>query len=69
MITVACTAGFCYGVKRAVDSVYSEIEKGTKLGIIGALIHNRQVTEDLEKKGVYSYKTPSFIFMLAASNN
>lgn len=61
MITVARTAGFCYGVKRAVDSVYSEIEKGTKLGIIGALIHNRQVTEDLEKKGVYSYKTPDEI--------
>ena len=40
MITVARTAGFCYGVKRAVDSVYSEIEKGTKLGIIGALIHS-----------------------------
>lgn len=61
MITVARTAGFCYGVKRAVDSVYSEIEKGTRLGIIGALIHNRQVTEDLEKKGVYSYKTPDEI--------
>ena len=55
MIKVAKTAGFCYGVKRAVDSVYNETEKKKKLATLGHLIHNRQVIEDLEKKGVKSY--------------
>lgn len=55
MIRVAKTAGFCYGVKRAVDGVYSEIEKGNKIATLGPLIHNRQVIEDLAEKGVYSY--------------
>lgn len=52
MIEVAKTAGFCYGVKRAVDGVYSAIERGEKIATLGALIHNRQVIEDLASKGV-----------------
>ena len=55
MIKVAETAGFCYGVRRAVDSVYSAVERGEKLATLGALIHNRQVIEDLAQKGVYVY--------------
>ena len=55
MIKVAKTAGFCYGVKRAVDRVYKGIEDGEKLSTFGELIHNRQVVEDLEKHGVFSY--------------
>lgn len=55
MITVAKTAGFCYGVKRAVDGAYKEIEKGSKIATLGHLIHNPQVIEDLEQKGVHSY--------------
>ncbi len=60
-IKVAKTAGFCYGVKRAVDNVYDAVEKGTKIATIGSLIHNRQVIEDLADKGVYSYNTPEEI--------
>lgn len=60
-ITVAKTAGFCYGVKRAVDGVYNEIKKGNKIATLGALIHNRQVIEDLAKKGVYAYENPDDI--------
>lgn len=45
MINVAKTAGFCYGVKRAVDDVYKEIENGKKIATLGPLIHNRQVTK------------------------
>ena len=41
MINVAKTAGFCYGVKRAVDDVYKEIENGKKIATLGPLIHNR----------------------------
>ncbi len=55
MITVAKTAGFCYGVKRAVDGVYNEIEAGNKIATLGHLIHNGQVIADLSEKGVYSY--------------
>ncbi len=61
MIRVAKTAGFCYGVSRAVDGVYTEIEKKNKIAVLGPLIHNRQVIEDLAAKGVYSYDSVSDI--------
>ena len=51
-VTVAKSAGFCFGVKRAVDTVYSEVEKGRKIYTFGPIIHNEQVVTDLEKKGV-----------------
>ena len=51
-ITLAKTAGFCFGVKRAVDTVYSEVEKGGKIYTFGPIIHNKEVVADLEKKGV-----------------
>jgi 4-hydroxy-3-methylbut-2-enyl diphosphate reductase len=56
MIEVAKTAGFCYGVKRAVDGVYNAVENGTKIATMGPLIHNRQVIEDLASKGVFAYE-------------
>ena len=50
------TAGFCFGVKRAVATVYEEIKNGKdKQEIIytyGPIIHNEQVVSDLENKGV-----------------
>ena len=52
MIKVAKTAGFCYGVKRAVDNVYAAVEKGIHTATIGPVIHNPQVIEDLTLKGV-----------------
>ncbi len=55
-VKVAKTAGFCFGVKRAVDAVYDAIESGKKIATLGDVIHNRQVIEDLELKGVYSYE-------------
>lgn len=54
-IEVAKTAGFCYGVKRAVESVYKAIDEGKKLATIGPIIHNRQVIDDLAKKDVLAY--------------
>ena len=60
-ITVAKTAGFCYGVKRAVDKVYEALEQGKKIATLGALIHNRQVIDDLAARGVYAYDTPEEI--------
>jgi 4-hydroxy-3-methylbut-2-enyl diphosphate reductase len=50
--TLAKTAGFCFGVKRAVDMVYEEIEKGGKVFTYGPIIHNDEVVGDLASKGV-----------------
>ena len=51
-ITVAKTAGFCYGVERAVNMAYSASGKYQRIFTYGPLIHNRNVVEDLEKKGI-----------------
>lgn len=52
-IKLAKTAGFCFGVKRAVNTVYEQIEKGDELiYTYGPIIHNEEVVKDLEEKGV-----------------
>ena len=52
-ITVEQIAGYCGGVKRAVDSVYKELEENSgKIYTFGPIIHNEQVVEDLNKKGI-----------------
>lgn len=55
MIVVSKTAGFCFGVKRAVEQVYKEVEKENKIATLGEIIHNPQVVGDLKEKGVYAY--------------
>ncbi len=60
-VTLAKTAGFCYGVKRAVDGVYGKYNEGKKIATLGPIIHNRQVIEDLQSKGIYSYSRVSDI--------
>ena len=51
-IIKAKTAGFCFGVDRGVKMTYDLVEKGHKVATLGPLIHNDQLVEDLEKKGV-----------------
>ena len=51
-VTVAKSAGFCFGVTRAVDTVYEQVEKGLKVCTLGPIIHNEQVVNDMEAKGV-----------------
>ena len=52
-ITVAKTAGFCFGVKRAVEKVYDQIATGKKpIYTYGPIIHNEEVVRDVEEKGV-----------------
>ena len=52
-VKVAETAGFCFGVKRAVDRVYQLIEAGTHpIYTLGPIIHNEEVVSDLAAKGV-----------------
>ncbi|MCM1284519.1 MAG: bifunctional 4-hydroxy-3-methylbut-2-enyl diphosphate reductase/30S ribosomal protein S1 [Acetobacter sp.] len=52
MIKLAETAGFCFGVDRAVNLVYDLVEKGEKVCTLGPIIHNSQLVADLESKGV-----------------
>ena len=51
-IKVAKTAGFCFGVKRAVELVEQQAALGKKVYTYGPIIHNEEVTEELAKKGV-----------------
>lgn len=52
-VTVAKTAGFCFGVQRAVDKVYEQVALRTgSIYTYGPIIHNEEVVKDLEKKGV-----------------
>ena len=51
-VILAKSAGFCFGVRRAVDTVYEQIESGDKIYTYGPIIHNEEVVKDLEKRGV-----------------
>lgn len=51
-IKLAQTAGFCFGVNRAVDLVYSMLGEGKTVYTLGPIIHNPQVVTDLERRGV-----------------
>ena len=53
-VELAKTAGFCFGVKRAVDTVYQQIEqyRGEKIFTYGPIIHNEEVIKDLRSHGV-----------------
>lgn len=51
-IIIGKTAGFCFGVKNAVDNTIEELNKGEKAYCLGELVHNKQVTEELSSKGV-----------------
>ena len=50
-INIAKSAGFCFGVRRAVDTVYKESGK-KNVYTYGPIIHNDEVVADLERQGV-----------------
>lgn len=51
-ITVAKTAGFCFGVDRAVNLVYELIDSGKKVCTLGPIIHNPQIVNEFTSRGV-----------------
>lgn len=57
-IEVAKTAGFCFGVDRAVAKLYELVESGKKVCTFGPIIHNPSVINDLEKRGVHIIEHP-----------
>ena len=54
MVKLAKTAGFCYGVNRAVDLVEQSIAAGKKAVTLGPIAHNRHLVDRFEKLGVKS---------------
>ena len=58
-VKLAKTAGFCFGVKRAVDTVYEQVEAQTDKTIYtyGPIIHNEEVIKDMQKRGVHVLRT------------
>ena len=57
-IEVASTAGFCFGVDRAVNTVYQLLEEGKQAATLGPIIHNPQVIGEFESRGVRIVNTP-----------
>ena len=54
----AKTAGFCFGVRRAVDTVYEQVSEGSgPIYTYGPIIHNEEVVRDLEHRGVSVLRT------------
>lgn len=51
-VILAEHAGFCFGVKRAVEQVYEQAATGKPIYTYGPIIHNEEVVKDLEHKGV-----------------
>ena len=58
-ITLAEKAGFCFGVDRAIKLIEKLASEGRKVATLGPIIHNAQVIEDLEKRGVKVVESPS----------
>lgn len=56
--TLAKTAGFCFGVNRAVNLVYDLLDKGERVATLGPIIHNPQLVAELETRGVRIIASP-----------
>ena len=51
-IKLAKNAGFCYGVKRAIDGTLDILEDNINVFCLGEIVHNKIVVQDLKEKGV-----------------
>lgn len=56
-VILAEHAGFCFGVRRAVEQVYEQAAEGKTIYTYGPIIHNEEVVKDLEQKGVQVIET------------
>ncbi len=57
-VDLAKTAGFCFGVNRAVEMVFRLVEEGKKVATLGPIIHNPQLVGELAQKGVRIIESP-----------
>ena len=57
-LKLAESAGFCFGVQRAVDLVYNEVKNGGNIYTYGPIIHNDLVVDELKSMGVEVIESP-----------
>ncbi|MBQ8835388.1 MAG: bifunctional 4-hydroxy-3-methylbut-2-enyl diphosphate reductase/30S ribosomal protein S1 [Oscillospiraceae bacterium] len=57
-VRIAKSAGFCFGVSRAVELVEQTAAAGKKVATLGPIIHNRHVVDKFEAMGVRVIETP-----------
>ena len=57
-VEVAESAGFCFGIERALNTVFEQLQKGKPVYTYGPITHNETVCSDLEKKGVRIIESP-----------
>lgn len=57
-IKLAETAGFCFGVNRAVNKVYKLLDEGKKVATLGPIIHNTEMVNELKDRGAVTVSTP-----------
>ena len=57
-IILAKTAGFCFGVDRAVEMVSESVRAGNRTATLGPIIHNRHVVEQFARMGVREIASP-----------
>ena len=57
-IRLAKTAGFCFGVNKAVNMVRDLLDEGRQVCTLGPIIHNPQVVEELTERGVRIVEVP-----------
>ena len=56
-VELAKSVGFCFGVEKAVNTVYEEAKKGNDIVYtLGPIIHNEEVVKDMKKRGVEAVK-------------
>ena len=56
-VELAKSAGFCFGVEKAVNTVYEEVKKGNDIVYtLGPIIHNEEVVKNMKKRGVEAVK-------------
>ncbi|MDD6174449.1 MAG: bifunctional 4-hydroxy-3-methylbut-2-enyl diphosphate reductase/30S ribosomal protein S1 [Firmicutes bacterium] len=58
-ITLAKSAGFCFGVRRAVETVERLLREGRTVCTLGPIIHNPQLVAELEQRGVRAVNAPA----------
>lgn len=57
-INLAKSAGFCFGVKRAIDIAYKTLARNKNVCMLGDIVHNEEVIKKLKKAGIRSIDKP-----------
>ena len=68
-VRLADCAGFCFGVKRAVDTVYEQLKSGKTIYTYGPIVHNEEVVRELAEKGVRVLESKEELKSLKAGEN